>query len=39
MTVAELMGHRDTGTTPDAYAIALEESKRGAMDEMVAVLS
>ncbi|MGI6230709.1 MAG: hypothetical protein ACOYJL_07385 [Tractidigestivibacter sp.] len=26
MTVAGLMGHRDAGTTPDVYAIALEES-------------
>jgi integrase len=39
MTVAGLMGHRDAGTTPDVYAIALEESKRAAMDEMDSVLS
>jgi integrase len=39
MTVAGLMGHRDVSTTLNVYAIALEESKRAAMDEMDAVLS
>lgn len=39
MTVAGLMGHRDVSTTLNVYAIALEESKRVAMDEMDAVLS
>lgn len=39
MTVAGLMGHRDVSTTLNVYAIALEESKRAAMDEMDSVLS
>jgi integrase len=39
MTVADLMGHKDVSTTLNVYAIALEESKRAAMDEMDAILS
>jgi integrase len=39
MTVADLMGHKDVSTTLNVYAIALEESKGAAMDEMDAILS
>ena len=39
MTVAGPMGHRDAGTTLDVCAIAPEESKGAAMDEMDSVLS
>ena|GEM_PF-4716993 len=34
MVVAGILGHRDVSTTLNVYAIALEESKREAMDTM-----
>ena len=39
MAVASILGHRNPSTTLDIYAVALEETKRSAMDKLSSVFS